>query len=307
MKNTLGIALGSGGARGLAHIGILEELETLGIRPGLVAGTSIGSLIGAGYCSGHLDDMRELALSLDIRTFLFRIMDFGMPHSGLVEGKRINTLLEDLMPEATFETLNIPLRCVATDLKTGEEIVFSSGPVQPAIRASISIPGIFSPAKSKDRFLIDGGLVNPIPVDQLLEMGATQTLAIDVNHGCLNRSLRKKQHDPESKGSLREWLHKMESKLKDQESRHLDKMMDWFKPDPTPNLIDVMGNTLHIIENQVGKVRLKLTPPDLLLAPEVGDIEVLDFHHADEIIEAGRRCVHENKEKILKTFRPDSD
>lgn len=298
----LGIALGSGGARGLAHIGILEELANLGIEPDIVAGTSIGSLVGAGYCSGNLEDMRELALNLDLRTFIFRIMDFGMPHSGLVEGKRINALIEDLMPEATFESLKKPFRCIATNLKNGEEVVFSEGPIHPAIRASISIPGIFTPAKSGDRFLIDGGLVNPVPVDQLIEMGATQTLAIDVNHGCLSRDLRKqrKQNETKSglKGGLDDWLQRLEAKLKKQESKHLDQVMDWFKPDPTPNMIDVMGATIHIIENQVGKVKMKLNPPDVLLTPEVGDIEVLDFHHAEEIIEAGRRCVHENEDKL---------
>ncbi|MCC5843092.1 MAG: patatin-like phospholipase family protein [Verrucomicrobia bacterium] len=295
----LGIALGSGGARGLAHIGVLEELAKLGIEPDVVSGTSIGSLIGAGYCSGKLDDMRELALNLDLRTFVFRIMDFGMPHSGFVEGKRINALIEDLMPEVTFESLDKPFRCIAANLKTGEEVVFSEGPVHPAIRASISIPGIFTPAKSGGQFLVDGGLVNPIPVDQLLEMGATRTLAVDVNHGCLSRQVApEKEKSERDKSTFDEWMQSIEAKLKKQESRHLDKIMDWFKSDDMPNMIDVMGFTLHIIENQIGKVRLKIDPPDLLIAPEVGDIEVLDFHHADEIIEAGRRCVHENEDKL---------
>jgi NTE family protein len=295
----LGIALGSGGARGLAHIGVLEELANLGIEPDVVSGTSIGSLIGAGYCSGKLDDMRELALNLDLRTFVFRIMDFGMPHSGFVEGKRINALIEDLMPEATFESLDKPFRCIAANLKTGEEVVFSKGPVHPAIRASISIPGIFTPAKSGEQFLVDGGLVNPIPVDQLIEMGATRTLAVDVNHGCLSRGLEpKKKKSEDSKSAFDEWMQSIEAKLKKQDSKHLDKIMDWFKSDDIPNIIDVMGYTLHIIENQIGKVRLKIDPPDLLLAPEVGDIEVLDFHHAEEIIEAGRRCVRENEDKL---------
>ncbi len=300
MTNTLGIALGSGGARGLAHIGVLEELANLGIEPGIVSGTSIGSLIGAGYCSGHLDDMRELALSLDLRTFLFRIMDFGMPRSGFVEGKRINALIQDLMPEATFESLDKPFRCIAANLKTGEEIVFSKGPIHPAIRASISIPGIFTPANDEENYYIDGGLVNPVPVDQLKEMGAEKTIAVDVNHGCLVHG--KDSGEPEEQSTLGEWAKRIEAKLKKQDSRHLDKVVNWFKPDPAPNIIDVMGYTLHIIENQVGKVRLKIDPPDLLLAPEVGDIEVLDFHHAKDIIEAGRRCVHENKDKLLEHF-----
>jgi NTE family protein len=197
MKHKIGIALGSGGARGLAHIGVLEELAGMGIYPDLVAGTSMGSVVGAGYCSGHLQDMKEMALSLDVRTMIFRFMEFGLPRSGLVEGKRITELIGELMPEATFETLQKPLRCVATNLKTGEEVVFSKGKLQPAIRASISIPGIFSPAEMDGQYLIDGGLVNPIPVDQVREMGADHILAVDVNHGCLQgKGLGKRRRLP---------------------------------------------------------------------------------------------------------------
>lgn len=300
--NTLGIALGSGGARGLAHIGVLEELEGLGIQPDRVTGTSIGSLVGAGYCSGRLKEMRELALSLDLRTFFFRIMDFGMPHSGFVEGKRILALLEELMPGATFASLNKPFRCVATNLKTGEEVVFSDGPIHPAIRASISIPGIFTPAQSGDEFLIDGGLVNPIPVELLRDMGASKTLAVDVNLGCLKRDESKAIEARSDAGGLVEWIERVGAKFSAQDSGHLEKIKEWFKPDPTPNMIDVLGGTLHIIENQISKIRLKIEKPDFVLTPEVGDIEVLDFHHAKDIIEAGRLCVLENKDALLEHF-----
>lgn len=298
----MGIALGSGGARGLAHIGILEELASLGIEPDLVSGTSMGSFIGAGYCGGHLEKMRKLALEIDIRTLLFRFIDFGLPHSGLIEGKRVNALLEELMPEATFEGLDKPFRCVATDLKSGEEVVFSKGRVQPAVRASISIPGLFTPVSHEGRFLVDGGLVNPVPVDQLKDMGASWTLAVDVNQGCLARGAGKRVKKEERKGAMGEWLDRVEAKLKGGESTHLEKVRKWFKTDSMPNLIDVMGDTVHIIENQVSKIRLKMDPPDVLLAPEVGDIEILDFHHAEEIMEAGRRCVRAQRED-LERFR----
>lgn len=295
---TLGIALGSGGARGLAHIGVLEELAALGIEPDLVAGTSMGSFIGAGYCGGHLREMKDLALEIDIRTLLFRFIDFGLPHSGLIEGKRVNALLDDLMPEATFAGLEKPFRCVATDLKSGDEVVFSEGRVQPAVRASVSIPGLFTPVPLRGRFLVDGGLVNPVPVDQLKEMGASTTLAVDVNHGCLARRAEKALKKSDHKKSVDVWLDRLEAKFKKGDSTHIDKVRTWFKSDSTPNLIDVMGDTVHIIENQVSKIRLKMDPPDLLLTPEVGDIEILDFHHAEEIIEAGRRCVRENREAL---------
>jgi len=297
-KHPLGIALGSGGARGLAHIGVLEELESMGIVPDIVAGTSIGSIVGAGYCAGQLREMRELALNIDLRTFLFKIMDFGMPRSGLVEGKRVQELLEEIIGNSDFSDLSKPFRCIAADLKSGEEIVFTEGPLLHAIRASISIPGIFTPVKHGERFLVDGGLVNPIPVDQLKAMGARKTIAVDVNKGTLGKLKKKSTAKPEKSISLSAWRAKMERKAREQESRHLDKLLDWFKPDPTPHLIDVLGDTLHIVENQVGQVRMKLYPPDICLTPAVGDVDVLDFHHAEQIVQAGRDCVRQRAEEL---------
>jgi NTE family protein len=302
MKNKLGIALGSGGARGLAHIGVLEELAEMEIYPDLVAGTSMGSVVGAGYCTGHLQEMKDLALSMDVRTMIFRFMEFSLPHSGLVEGKRINELIEKLMPLATFESLQKPLRCVATNLKTGEEVVFSKGKLQPAIRASISIPGVFTPAEMEGQYLIDGGLVNPIPVNQVREMGAVLILAVDVNHGCLqDRKPVEKSTSSRSrtlKGPLGDLLRKLEETYKENEPRKMEKIRDWFKSDRRPNLVDVLGDTIHIVENQVGKIRLKIDKPDILLTPEVGDIDIFDFHHAEEIIEAGRASVRTHADEI---------
>jgi len=224
----VGIALGSGGARGLAHIGVLEELEAMGISPDIVAGTSIGSIVGAGYCAGQLPEMRELALDIDLRTFLFKIMDFGMPRSGLVEGKRVQELLEEIIGDRTFRDLQKPFRCVAADLKSGEEIVFTEGPLLHAIRASISIPGIFTPVKHGDGFLVDGGLVNPVPVDQLKAMGARITIAVDVNKGTLRANKKTKALSARKPNPLSAWRKKLEGKLRDQESRHLDKILEWF-------------------------------------------------------------------------------
>lgn len=296
--NEIGLALGSGGARGLAHIGVLDQLEEMGITPSCIAGCSMGSLVGACYCSGHLADLRELALKMDIRTLLFRIMDYGMPRSGLVEGKRIHALLDELMPNATFNGLGKPFRCVATDLKSGKEVVFSKGRVQPAIRASISIPGLFAPMEIDGRYLVDGGLVNPVPVDQARAMGAKMVIAVDVNQGCLSRPPDSRKKTASSSSTVSDWLAQIERKVKKQNSKHVDKLLDWFKPDPAPNLIDVIGSTIHIIENQITRIRLKLDPPDLLLAPAVGDIQILDFHHAEDVIEAGRACVKKNARKI---------
>ncbi len=297
------MALGSGGARGLAHIGVLERLEELGIFPDLVAGSSMGSLVGFGYCGGRIAEMKALALGMDIRTLLLRLVDFGMPHGGLVEGRRIEALLEELMPRATFRSLAKPLRCIATDLHSGEEVVFSEGHVVPAIRASISVPGLFAPVRHGHRYLIDGGVVNPIPVDQARRMGADVVIAVDVNHGCLNRPRRRSLRRPVLKPPFSEWWKRIEREWNLQDSGRVRQLLAWFNEDPSPNLVDVLGGTIHIVENQVSQVRLKLDPPDFLLTPAVGDAQILDFHHAREIIAAGRASVDQQADALIKRCR----
>ena len=180
-KRKIGIALGSGSARGLAHIGVLEVLQKEGIPVDMVAGTSAGAMIGALYAQGKdIDMMKSLAISLKGRK-LVPLIDPSIPKSGLIQGRRIKRLLSSYLGGNTrFEEMKLPFACVATDIETGEEIVINQGSVLDAIRASISIPGIFSVTRWKDRYLVDGALVNPVPVDVLIRMGADFVIAVNV-------------------------------------------------------------------------------------------------------------------------------
>jgi NTE family protein len=180
-RKRVGLALSGGYARGLAHIGVLEVLEREGIPIDLIAGTSIGALVGALYArQKDAGKLKEEAMLLDFMGTT-ALVDLALPKSGLMPGKRITNLLRRFIGNTSFRELKIPLACVATDIITGDEVVIDSGPVLEAVRASFSIPIIFTVAKNQGRYLVDGGLVNPVPVNVVKKMGADFIIAVDVN------------------------------------------------------------------------------------------------------------------------------
>ena len=175
----IGLALGSGGLRGLAHVGVLRVLEKENIQIDYIAGCSIGSLIGALYCSGmELENIEKLSKHLRRRHWL----DFAIPKMGLFSGERVLNMIQILTKKKTFEQLQIPLAVVATELREGKEVIFSSGDVATAVRASISVPGIFIPYTVDGKMLVDGAVLNPTPVDVARSMGADIVIAVDLAH-----------------------------------------------------------------------------------------------------------------------------
>jgi len=176
----VGLALGGGAARGLAHVGVLEVLEREGVPVDMIAGTSAGAAVGALYAQGKsASRIKELALDTGWRR-LVSLIDLALPKSGFIEGTKIKNLLKSFMGDISFSELKIPLSCVATDIHSGEEVVISEGSVLEAVRASISIPVIFTAVRWRDRYLVDGGLVNPVPVSTVRDMGAELVIAVNV-------------------------------------------------------------------------------------------------------------------------------
>jgi len=176
----VGLALGGGAARGLAHVGVLEVLEKEGIPVDMIAGTSAGAAVGALYAQGKsASRIKELALDTGWRR-LVSLIDLALPKSGFIEGTKIKNLLKSFMGDISFSQLKIPLSCVATDIRSGEEVVINEGSVLEAVRASISIPVIFTAVRWRDRYLVDGGLVNPVPVSTVRDMGADLLIAVNV-------------------------------------------------------------------------------------------------------------------------------
>jgi len=291
----IGLALGSGAARGWAHIGVIEALEELGIKVDYVAGTSIGSLVGAYYTAKKLDSIKRLSLELDWKKII-SFLDVVLPKSGLIDGNKVKEFISGHVGLINIEDLEIPFRCIATDLVTSREVVIGSGDIIEAVRSSISVPGIFTPVTKDEMLLVDGGLVNPVPVSTLKEMGAEFTIAVDLNHD-IHEKRRPISISSDKTGdmdadtsdgedSLWSILNKDISELTISLPSQFEK---WFARDDMPSIFEVMIKSLDILETQVTTTRLKLDPPDIIIRPPLGRIKFMEFDRASEAIEIGYR------------------
>ncbi|MDM7321895.1 MAG: patatin-like phospholipase RssA [Gammaproteobacteria bacterium] len=273
----IGLALGGGAARGWSHIAVLRELELKGIRPGVVAGTSIGALVGAAYALGRLG-----ALEVWVRAMrwpnLAGYFDIRL-EGGLIAGERLMAALAELIGDANFADCHIPFAAVATDLETGQERWLREGRVLDAVRASIAMPILFSPVRHEDTWLVDGGLVNPVPVSLCRAMGAGQVIAVDLLSDALERETLKPASSIPEKGLF---------------GRVRRAMTAWLgRGDGVgmPSILDVMGRSVNIMQLRIGRSRLAGDPPDILLMPRMPEIGLLDFHRAEEAMQAGRQAV----------------
>lgn len=284
----IGLALGSGAARGWAHIGVLEGLAALGIVPEIVCGTSIGALVGAAHAAGKL-----AALKSRIEGFGWRevaaLLDVRLTGGGLIEGKRIESFVTGLGIVGDIETFPIRFGAVATDLASGREVWFDRGPVGPAVRASIGVPGVFSPARDEARgcWLLDGGLVNPVPVSLARALGAEIIIAVDLNGGLLGRRFVDEAAD--TSDVLSRALASMPPGLKDTLGPLAEHLL---APGPaSPSYFEVLANALNIMQDRITRARLAGEPPHVLLSPRLRDLNWLDFHRAGEAIAEGRAAV----------------
>ncbi|MDR2186519.1 MAG: patatin-like phospholipase family protein [Azonexus sp.] len=268
----LGIALGSGAARGWAHIGVLRALQAAGIEPDLVCGTSMGAFVGAAYASGALDKLEDWAVTLTRRDVL-GYFDVSL-NGGLIKGEKLLDFAEGTFLNKDFLSLERPFACVATDLATGREIWLRDGSVAAAVRASIALPGLFSPQIQDHRFLVDGGLVNPVPVSLCRALEAELVIAVDVGLELTALQPANEPPPPEKSG----WRQVVGR---------------WFgrgeEAPAQPALVDVMTNSVAIMQKRIASSRLAGEPADALIAPRLGYLGLLDFHRASEAIEVGRK------------------
>jgi len=296
-KKNVGLALGSGSARGWSHIGVLRALAEAGIEIRYVAGTSIGSLVGAAYALNKMDVLEDFARQLDWKQIV-SFLDVTFPRSGLIDGKKISDFFRSHVREMDIEELPLRYCAVATDLATGREVVLNKGDLIKAIRASISVPGIFTPVKKKGRFLVDGGLVNPVPVSAVRKMGADYVIAVDLNHDIIDKRSAAgiAPVDPSLENVVdqlppQKWkiLQDLTDRFNEFNSPALSQVRQWLHNDPVPNIFDVLTTAINIMEVQITATRLETDPPDLLIQPKLGDIRFLEFHRADEAIAEGYR------------------
>ena len=300
IRKKIGLALGSGSARGWAHIGAIRALRDAGIQLDYVAGTSIGALVGAVYASGDIDSLEEVVLKFDWKR-IAHFFDVVFPKSGLIDGNKVADFVRTHVKEINIEELPVPFSAISTNLATGKEVVIQEGDIIEAVRASISVPGIFTPVRKNGTILVDGGLVNPVPVNVVRQMGADFVIAIDLNHDIVRKKGIGRTSVPNttasaiSEGVARSFIKK--SKILDAINKRLEtttlpalkQIKEWRSKDPLPNVFEVLMSSINIIETQITAAKLKSDPPDLLIRPNLGHLTMLDFHRAQEAIAEGYR------------------
>jgi len=297
----IGLALGSGSARGLAHLGVIRAIEDAGIGVDLIAGTSMGALIGAIHAAGKLDELEAAFLAFDWKKTA-SFFDVVLPKSGLLDGARVSELVRAHIHADTIEALPILFAAVATDIVSGEEVVIRSGDVIEAVRASISVPGIFTPVRSNGRILVDGGLTNPVPVSAARAMGADIVIAVDLNHEIIAGKNLKPLLAAEKAGSVEDsssgmfsrWVGDYRLSMKDIRQRLLAgdnpasaQFRKWISSEPLPSIFEVLLASINIMETHITQSRLSLDRPEVIIQPPLGHIRFLEFDRAEEIIAIG--------------------
>jgi len=319
-RKNLGIALGGGAARGWAHIGVLQVLKREGIDIDIVAGTSIGALVGAVYCAGWLDEFALRVANFDWKQIL-AFFDPVIPKSGLIDGRRISDFVRHFVKDNKIEDFTKKFAAVCTDVLSGEEVVLHQGNVIEAVRASISLPGIFTPLKLSGRLLVDGGLVNPVPVSVARQLGADIIIAVSL------RGLTQRNEAPISR-DVSPVLSSSDEKIENEELKLVERLakswninrnkafslyqekkkkwLEWNRRDSDPNIFEILVQSLSTLEMQLARERLKHDPPHVLVEPEVDHISFMDYHRGREVIEIGQKAMEEKLPLLKKILQGTS-
>ena len=280
----IGVALGGGVARGWTHIGVIQGLLDLGIVPDVVCGTSVGALVGGCYLAGHLDTLESWARGLNKRRML-SYLDLFAGGPGLMGGKRLQKEMEKSLSGKRIEDLDRKFVAVCAELATGHEIWLQEGDLVTAIRASYALPGAFPPVKIDDRWLIDGALVDPVPVSVCRAMGARLVLGVTLNGDNFGKSNKAAEVDLGNAGS-----EGGDGGFTLSPQQLLMRQL-FGTSDSTPGVGTVMLGALNIVMDRLGRSRMAGDPPDVLISPRIGHIGLLDFDKADEMIRLGREAV----------------
>lgn len=274
MSSKLGLVLGSGSARGWAHIGVIRELIAAGYTPDIICGCSVGAFVGAAYANGDLDKLEHWVRSLTWQEVL-KLLDVSF-NGGLIKGDKLVAFFQRHFIDHDFSELPMPFACVATDLANGHEVCLSEGSVAAAIHASIALPGLFRPVLRDGRFLVDGGLVNPVPVSLAHALGADIVIAVDLGSDIVGKALYTNgQKDATGNG----W------------KQNLAERLGLGERDDAPSLVSVLTTSIHIMQTRIAHNRLAGEPADILLSPRLAHLAMMDYHRADEAIREGREAV----------------
>lgn len=312
LRKTVGLVLGCGASRGWAHIGVIEALEDAKIPIDFIAGCSVGGYIGALYASRSLASLKKFLLRMDGQK-IFSYFDVVFPRSGLLNGsKRVRELFSMHTDAQTFDELDIPVVMVATDLYRSKKVVLKSGSIIEALRATMSYPGLFAPVRVKDRWLVDGGLVDPVPVGVARAMGAEVIIAIDLN----SRIVSRRQKPLSATGSInhRKLAPKLPAPETHSRNELIGKMADFYEgvekslkyktkeflhgDSVTPDIIETVMTSIGIMQERITRINLAVDQPDILIQPRLGELKMMNFDQVEHSIEEGYISVQEQLEDI---------
>ncbi|KAB8313761.1 patatin-like phospholipase RssA [Erwinia endophytica] len=297
----IGLALGSGAAKGWAHIGVINALEKAGIQVDVVAGCSVGALVGAA-CVSH----RMSLLENWVRSFSYwdviRLMDFSWRRGGLLRGERVFNHVRWLIKHDLIEQCAMPFGVVTTNLSTGRELWLTEGDLHQAVRASCSMPGLLAPVAWNGYWLVDGAVVNPVPISLTRALGADIVIAVDLQHDAhlMQQELLSvtpqstDTGEDESTIAVNSWSGRLKQSLARVSQR---------KVNQTPGAMEIMSTSIQVLENRVKRSRMAGDPPDVLIQPFCPQISTLDFHRAEEAIEAGKLAVEKKMDELLLLVR----
>ena len=306
-SKTVGLVLGSGASRGWAHIGVIRALEDAGIGIDYIAGCSVGAYVGAIYGSGSLDSLETFLLEMDGKK-IFSYFDVVFPKSGLLNGsKRVQELFSMHTDAQNFSDLNIPVMMVATDLYSGKKVILKSGSILKALRATMSYPGLFEPVPMGDMWLVDGGIVDPVPVGLARAMGAEVVIAVDLNSRIVSRS---RSHVADISAGERKRVQKKAAASEGQNRNELvKKMADYYenieqslrqrtsgflhRDTNTPDIIDTVMTSVGIMQERITRINLAVEQPDILIQPRLGEMKMMNFDQIAHTIEEGYIGAHE--------------
>jgi len=309
----IGLALGSGSARGLAHIGVIRALKEADIQIDYVAGTSMGALVGAVYAAGKLDNLKDAYLAMDWKAIIY-FLDVVFPKSGIIDGKKVADFMREYVHSKRIEELPTKFNAVATELNSGKEVVLDSGDIIDAVRASMSVPGMFTPVRLNNRVLVDGGLINPVPVSVARAMGADITIAVDVNHDIVTGKAPEISKERVEENALTKALNRIGGQkyldamerinegLQTSDNPTLKYIRGWLAEEQLPNIFEVLLSSINIMESQITRTRLQIDPPDLLIQPPLGTIRFLEFNRAEEIISIGYETACQQIKRLPADF-----
>jgi NTE family protein len=296
---SIGLALGGGAARGFAHIGVLRTLIKAGIKPDVIAGTSIGAVAGGLYAVDKLDEFEEWARSLTRRR-IFGYLDFSFSGSGLIGGTRLASSLVEHIEGVLIEDLPLKLAAIATEIGTGHEIWLTRGRLSDALCASYALPGIFPPARIGGRWLMDGALVNPVPVSAARACGARLVIAVNLNADNFGRGTVIQGHGSDEEELSLE-VEPPPTGLRDRAERVLRRQ---FLGTPgKPGFSTVMVEAFYVMQDRITRARLAGDPPDVAVSPKLGNVGFFDFHRADEAIRLGEEAAERALDPILEAVK----